>query len=143
MNELTHDKTNKMICAPSEDTDQPGHPPSLISLRCPHEGTLGTQLLIELIRVFSGCTVVLLVLSRRGSNVKFIHSDFPTYHAKIMVTFQLILHPRPIKLTMTARLHLVICQVIAPPRWTRGCHIQSHFQEIRYHRVSILAYNAS
>ena len=27
--------------APSEDSDQPGHPPSLISLRCPHEETLG------------------------------------------------------------------------------------------------------
>ena len=25
-----HDKTNKMGCAPSEDSDQPGHPPSLI-----------------------------------------------------------------------------------------------------------------
>ena len=25
-----HDKTNKMTCAPSEDSDQPGHPPSLI-----------------------------------------------------------------------------------------------------------------
>ena len=24
------DKTNKIICAPSEDSDQPGHPPSLI-----------------------------------------------------------------------------------------------------------------
>ena len=28
-------------CAPSEDSDQPGHPPSLISLRCPHEESLG------------------------------------------------------------------------------------------------------
>ena len=28
--ELPHDKPNKMICAPSEDSDQPGHPPSLI-----------------------------------------------------------------------------------------------------------------
>ena len=30
------DKTNKMACAPSEDSDQPGHLhlPSLISLRC-------------------------------------------------------------------------------------------------------------
>ena len=27
--------------APSEDSDQPEHPPSLISLRCPHEETLG------------------------------------------------------------------------------------------------------
>ena len=24
-----HDKTNKMTCAPSEDSDQPGHSPSL------------------------------------------------------------------------------------------------------------------
>ena len=28
-----HDKTNKIACAPSEDSDQPGHQ----SLRCPHE----------------------------------------------------------------------------------------------------------
>ena len=27
-----HDKTNKMACAPSEDSDQPGHPPSLIKV---------------------------------------------------------------------------------------------------------------
>ena len=28
-------------CAPSEDSDQPGHPPSLISLCCPHEESSG------------------------------------------------------------------------------------------------------
>ena len=28
--EPPHDKTNKMACAPSQDSDQPGHPPSLI-----------------------------------------------------------------------------------------------------------------
>ena len=28
--ELQQDKTNKMTCVPSEDSDQPGHPPSLI-----------------------------------------------------------------------------------------------------------------
>ena len=39
--EPSHDKTNKMTCAPSEDSDQPGYPPSLISLCCPHEETLG------------------------------------------------------------------------------------------------------
>ena len=56
-------------CAPSEDWDQPGHPPSLISLRCPHEEALGAWLAIErtaktdqtgrmprLIRVFAGRT---------------------------------------------------------------------------------------
>ena len=26
------DKTNKIACAPIEDSDQPGHPPSLISV---------------------------------------------------------------------------------------------------------------
>ena len=30
--ERQHDKTNKMTCAASEDSDQAGHPPSLISL---------------------------------------------------------------------------------------------------------------
>ena len=38
--ELAHDKTNKLIHAPSKDSDQPGNLPSLISLRCPHEETL-------------------------------------------------------------------------------------------------------
>ena len=28
--EPQHDKTNKMVCAASEDSDQPGHLPSLI-----------------------------------------------------------------------------------------------------------------
>ena len=28
--EPPHDKTNKMACVPSEDSDQPGHSPSLI-----------------------------------------------------------------------------------------------------------------
>ena len=32
INELQHDKTSKMICASSKDSDQPGHHPSLISV---------------------------------------------------------------------------------------------------------------
>ena len=36
--ELHHDKTNKMACAPSEDSDQPGHLPLLISLSCARNG---------------------------------------------------------------------------------------------------------
>ena len=39
--EPPHDKTNIMACAFSEDSDQPGHPPSLISLHCPHEESFG------------------------------------------------------------------------------------------------------
>ena len=45
--EPQHYKTNKMACAPSKDSDQPGHPPSLISLCCPHEETLGPYLPVE------------------------------------------------------------------------------------------------
>ena len=41
LNDLQHDETNKLTCAPSKDSDHPGHPSSLISLRCPHEETLG------------------------------------------------------------------------------------------------------
>ena len=43
--DLSHDMTNQQSdCAPSEDPDQLGHPPSPpspISLRCPHEKSLG------------------------------------------------------------------------------------------------------
>ena len=68
-------------CAPSEDSDQPGHPPSDQHLRCPHEESLGPQLPIEriaktdqtgriprLIWVFPERTATLLVLSCCGSN---------------------------------------------------------------------------
>ena len=34
--ELQYDKTNEMACAPSEDSDQPGHPPSLIRVFAVH-----------------------------------------------------------------------------------------------------------
>ena len=39
-NEPPHDETNKLICALSEDSDQPGHTPGLISLRCLHDERL-------------------------------------------------------------------------------------------------------
>ena len=37
INEAGHHKTNKMACASSENSDQPGHVPNQISLCCPHE----------------------------------------------------------------------------------------------------------
>ena len=78
------DKTNKMTCVPSKDSDQPGHPPSLIRVfavsmkkswflnfllsaqwrlgECPgwFESSLSTQ-------------VILLVLSWGGSNYIYMH----------------------------------------------------------------------
>ena len=64
--ELPHDKTNKMTCVPSEDSDQPGHPPSLISLRCLSEESLGPKLPLKytaktLIRL-GGCHFVGFVM---------------------------------------------------------------------------------
>ena len=68
-------------CAPSEDSDQPGHPPSLIRvftcaqcvakdpsfLHADSEDSDQTERMPRLIWVFAGCTVTLLVLSRGGS----------------------------------------------------------------------------
>ena len=34
--EPRHDKTNKLTCVPSEDSDQPGHVPSLIRIFAMH-----------------------------------------------------------------------------------------------------------
>ena len=41
--EPQHDKTNKMTCAPSEDSDQAGHPPRLIRVFSIPMKTLATQ----------------------------------------------------------------------------------------------------
>ena len=82
-----------MTCALSEDSDEPGHLPSLISLLCPHEETLGLMLPIEctaktLTRLggcpswsesLLGAQVILLVLSCCGSN------DFDSCSAHVNV----------------------------------------------------------
>ena len=46
--EPEHDKTNKIICAQSEDIDQPGHSLRLISLCCLHEEAFDPSLSLEL-----------------------------------------------------------------------------------------------
>ena len=46
-NKSPYDDTNKVACAPSEDSDQPGHPTSLIRVHCPHEESLGSKLHTE------------------------------------------------------------------------------------------------
>ena len=73
--EPEHYKSNKMTCAPSEDSDQPGHLPSLIRVFAVcFMGSVGLRasscrqgkLMPRLIRVFTGCTghfVVLLCCS--------------------------------------------------------------------------------
>ena len=66
--EPPHDKINKMACAPSEDSDQPGQPPSLIrvfAVRMKKAWVLSYPLRAQL--VFAGRTVILLILSWGGS----------------------------------------------------------------------------
>ena len=70
--EPPHDKTNKMACAPSEDWDQPGYLPSLISLRCPHEESLGPYYpLSALRRLWSDWVDAQADLSLRWAHMPF------------------------------------------------------------------------
>ena len=77
--EPPHDKTNEMACAPNENSDQPGHPPSLIRVFAvrmkkpwlPIERTAKTLIRLGGCPGWSesslGATFILLVLSCRGS----------------------------------------------------------------------------
>ena len=82
--EPLHDKTNKMACVPSKDSDQPGYLLSLIRAftvhsmgsQGPNVSSCGQRRLTRLggwrprlIRVFAGRIVILLVLSSAGSFV--------------------------------------------------------------------------
>ena len=102
--ERRHDKTNKMICAPREDSDQPGHQPSLISVcavRLKQNWVLSYPLSSQrrLIRL-GGCSgwsesslgtkVILLVLSWDGSKCFFIKSKYAAHiHFITFVTFRI------------------------------------------------------
>ena len=88
--EPPRDKTNKMACAPSEDSDQPGHPPSLIRvfvvlqwvakdpsfLHADSEDSDQTWRMLRLTRVFAGRTTTLLVLTSGGSIHKLYFAHF-------------------------------------------------------------------
>ena len=86
MNEPRRDKTNEMACAPSEDSDQPGHPPILIrvfALRTKKVWVLSCLLSAHRRLIILGecpgwsesslgAHAILLVLSRCGSNSPLI-----------------------------------------------------------------------
>ena len=67
--EPPHDKTNKLICAPSEDSSQSGHPPSLtrvVAVRMKKHWALSHPL-SALWRLWSDWAIILLVLPWVGS----------------------------------------------------------------------------
>ena len=81
--EPPHDKTNEMACAPSEDSDQHWHPLSLIRVFAVvqwvakgSEDSDETGRMHRLFWVFAGRTLILLVLSCRGSFLFFIAKYF-------------------------------------------------------------------
>ena len=94
--EPPHDKTNKMACAPSEDSDQPGHPPSLIrvfAVRMKKAWVLSYPLgaskdsyqtgrMPSLIWVSAGRTVILLVLSWGDSIINMKIKHHPNHHLR-------------------------------------------------------------
>ena len=109
--EPPHDKTNKMACAPSKDSDQPGHPPSLIrvfAVRMKKALVLSypksaqrrlwsdwadaqadlslrcdqTGQMPRLIWIFAGRTLILLILSRGGSYYLCMSTPFTGMYGK-------------------------------------------------------------
>ena len=87
VNESQHSKTNKMTCASSEDSYQPGHPPSLIRVFAVHmkKGWILSYSQSTQQRLWCGCPiwsesslgahVILLVLLCGGSNTREIGSQ--------------------------------------------------------------------
>ena len=87
--EPPHDKTNKMACAPSKDSDPPGHPPSLIrvfAVRMKKAWVLSYSLSAQrrlwsdladaqVDLSFAGRTLILLVLSCRGSSAEYRYAE--------------------------------------------------------------------
>ena len=99
--EPRHEKNNKMICAPSEDSDQPGHLPSLIrvcAVRLKQNWVLSYPMSAQ--RRLSGCPgwsessletkVILLVLSWGGSKCFFLESKYAAHtHFITFFTFRI------------------------------------------------------
>ena len=98
---MSRDMTNQQNgCAPSKDSDQPGHPPSVIRvfacaqwvakdprfLHADSEDSDQTGRMPRVIWVFAGRTLILLVLPCRGSIITwnvFIPDNY-TYHSQRM-----------------------------------------------------------
>ena len=120
--EPPHVKTNTMIFMPSDDSYQPGHPPSLISLRCALSGYIRTQFCfrrtaLTLIRLGEcpgwsesslGAQIILLVLSCCGSI--FIHIE--TTSETIAYGIVTNLHTRNLPgVSVVPKPHLVDCMI--------------------------------
>ena len=110
VNELAHDKTNKKACAPSEDSDQPGHPPSLIRVLAVRmkkaqvlsyplgtsEDSDQTGWMPRLIYVIAGCTDhfchTCFSMGILGMQVSVSSSIHPFEHTNVSIRLSVICH---------------------------------------------------
>ena len=88
--ELLHDKTNNITCTPNKDSDQPRHPPSLISLAVRSKGSQGSQAFMRtaktLIRLRNGINT-LSSYDRHGSDSRLS----PQCNSRKVIQFSLII----------------------------------------------------
>ena len=89
LSEPQHDKTNKMACAPGEDSGQPGHPPTLISVFavCMKKPWVISFLLSGQQRLLSDWADVQADLSLRWA-----HSHFVGFVVLWLICFSVMLH---------------------------------------------------
>ena len=132
--EPSHDRTNKMAFALSEDSDQPGHPPSLIRVfpvrmkkacaHCAHsEDSDQTGRMPRRIWVFAGRTVTLLVLIRVFA-VRMKKAWVLSYPLSALIRLDdaalITMHPAPLVGTRPAFFPLLIfVSHYAPPYWIK------------------------
>ena len=100
--EPRRDKTNKMACAPSEDSDQPGHPPSLIRVFsvCLKKARILSYPLSAQRRLWSDCADAMADLCLRWAHMPFcwfchdaVHfacAGFKTPLVKFVVFFSIL-----------------------------------------------------
>ena len=74
--ELPHDKTNKMACAPNEDSDQPGHPPSLISFFA--------------VRMKKVCVLSYPLSAQRRLSLRWVHSHFVGFVMRRLISVSML-----------------------------------------------------
>ena len=97
--EPPHDKTNKMVCAPSEDSDQPGHPPSLtwVFPVCMKKAWVLSYSLSAQRRLWLDWTDAQADLSLRWA-----HSNFIGFVVRRLRWCQILSHVRPQMIVMIA-----------------------------------------
>ena len=93
-------KTNKMACAPSEDSDQPGHPPSLIRV---------FAVRLKKARILSYPMSALRILWSDWAHMPFCWFCHDAAHMRIITENHVNANPRRAKKHVTSKIRSTIC----------------------------------